>query len=289
MPHGIHTVDSDSPKGLGFQPVNLMTLANDQSFIYAWRYKDDPVCKLGVSTTRRFYTHVKAAKSVTWQEIELLGIQLHDTPEAAKEACTQLLKQFERMPAKRAWVHLNDAVWTWLRNACLSNPPSLETFKEVFQNDSEHRQREREYQRKHAKKRKASRSRRTKPGKKPTEQQKAYNREYARKQRQNNPEHKERQKASLKKWKQKNPDYEKNRYANDPEYRERRKAAQRERYAKNAELREQQKEYMKAWRKQNPEYNEQRKEYMRKWRAENPDYYKNWYRKKVEEKEVEEG
>ena len=263
-----------------------MTLTNEQPFIYAWRYKNDTVCKLGVSTTRTFYTRIKTAKSVTWQEIELLGIELYDTHAAAEASYRELLKRFERVHSKRAWVHINDAVWAWLGNGCMPHPPSLDAFREVFQNDPQHREREREYQRRHSEKRKASKPRNAKRRKKSTEQQKAYNREWARKQRQNNPEYQEHQKASLKKWKEKNPDYEKNRYANDPEYRERRKAAQRERYAKNSELREQQKEYLKAWRKQNPDYNERRKEYMRKWRAENPDYYKDWYREKVKEKEV---
>ena len=266
-----------------------MTLTNEQSFIYAWRYKNDRVCKFGVSTTRTFYAHIKNAKSVTWQEIELLGIELYDTHAAAEASYRELLKRFERVHSRRAWVYINDAVWSWLGNGCMPHPPSLDTFREVYQNDPQHRVREREYQRRHSEKRKASKPRNTKRRKEPTEQQKAYNREYARKRRQNNPEYNERQKTSLKKWKEKNPDYEKNRYANDPEYRERRKAAQRERYAKNAELREQQKEYMKAWRKKNPEYNERRKEYMRKWRAENPDYYKKWYQEKVKEKEGQEG
>ena len=266
-----------------------MILTNEQAFIYAWRYKNDRVCKLGVSTTRTFYTRIKAAQSVTWQEIELLGIELYDTDAAAKTAYRKLLKRFDALPNRRAWVHINDAVWAWLGNGCLREPPSLDTFKEVFLNDPERREKERAYQRRHSEKRKASKPRTAKNDKKPTEQQKAYNREYTRKRRQNDPEYRERQKASLKKWKEKNPDYEKNRYANDPEYRERRKAAQRERYAENSELREQQKEYLKAWRKQNPDYNERRKEYMRKWRAENPDYYKKRYREKVKEKAIGEG
>ena len=48
-----------------------MNLAPEQYFVYAWRYTDDAVCKLGVSTLRSFYARIKAAKTVTYQDIEL--------------------------------------------------------------------------------------------------------------------------------------------------------------------------------------------------------------------------
>ena len=117
------------------QSPTAMTLTNEQPFIYAWHYKNDTVCKLGVSTTRKFHTLIKAAKSVTWQDIELLGIELYDTHAAAQAAYKELLKTFDRVHSRRAWVHLNDAVRAWLGNGCLPNPPSLDAFREVFQND----------------------------------------------------------------------------------------------------------------------------------------------------------
>ena len=44
-----------------------MDLAPEQYFVYAWRYTEDTVCKLGVSTLRSFYARIKAAKTVTYQ------------------------------------------------------------------------------------------------------------------------------------------------------------------------------------------------------------------------------
>ena len=54
----------------------VMDLGFEQYFIYAWRYENDTACKLGVSTLRTFYARVKAARTVTYQEIELLGIEV---------------------------------------------------------------------------------------------------------------------------------------------------------------------------------------------------------------------
>ena len=45
------------------------------------------------ATTRKFHTLIKAAKSVTWQDIELLGIELYDTHAAAHAAYRELLKR----------------------------------------------------------------------------------------------------------------------------------------------------------------------------------------------------
>ena len=271
------------------QSPTAMTLTNEQPFIYAWHYKNDTVCKLGVSTTRKFHTLIKAAKSVTWQDIELLGIELYDTHAAAQAAYKELLKTFDRVHSRRAWVHLNEAVRAWLGNGCLPNPPSLDAFREVFQNDPQHRQKEREYQRRHAEKRKASKPRNTKSGKKPTEYKKAYNREYARKRRQNDPEYRQRQNAAHKRWQEQNPDYQRNRYANDPEYQEKRKAARREKYANDPEYRQRQYERWIKWKENNPDHKQRRAAYMREWRKKNPDYDKNRYREKANGKTMNEG
>lgn len=258
-----------------------MILANEQPFVYAWRYKNDTVCKFGVSTTVAFYARIKAAKTATWQEIELLGIELYDTHAAAQASYKELLKRFERVHSRRAWVHIDGAVSAWLGNGCLPNPPSLDAFKDAFQNYPAHREREREYQRRHSEKRKALKPRSAKRGKKPTEQQKAYNREYARKRRQNDPEYRERQNASHKRWRERNPDYERKRYANDPEYHEKRKAARREKYANDPEYRQRQYERWGKWKADNPDYKQRRAAYMREWRKKNPDYDKNRYRAKA--------
>ena len=61
-----------------------MNLAPEQHFVYAWRYTDDTVCKLGVSTLRTFYARIKAAKTVTYQDIELLGIEVLLKPKRAR-------------------------------------------------------------------------------------------------------------------------------------------------------------------------------------------------------------
>ena len=62
-----------------------MDLAPEQYFVYAWRYTDDTVCKLGVSTLRTFYARIKAAKTVTYQDIELLGIEVFGTEAEARD------------------------------------------------------------------------------------------------------------------------------------------------------------------------------------------------------------
>ena len=82
-----------------------MDLVPEQHFVYAWRYTDDTVCKLGVSTLRSFYARIKAAKTVTYQDIELLGIEVFGTDAEARAAYQQRLKTFARVADRRAWVH----------------------------------------------------------------------------------------------------------------------------------------------------------------------------------------
>ena len=112
-----------------------MDLAPEQYFVYAWRYTDDTVCKLGVSTLRGFYARIKAAKTVTYQDIELLGIEVFGTEAAARAVYQRRLKTFARVADRRAWVHFDAAVRQWLATECVSNPPTLDAFKDAFQND----------------------------------------------------------------------------------------------------------------------------------------------------------
>ena len=74
---------------LQFELYYNMDLAPEQYFVYAWRYTDDTVCKLGVSTLRSFYARIKAAKTVTYQDIELLGIEVFGTEAEARTAYQQ--------------------------------------------------------------------------------------------------------------------------------------------------------------------------------------------------------
>ena len=243
-----------------------MDLAPEQHFVYAWRYTDDTVCKLGVSTLRSFYARIKAAKTVTYQDIELLGIEVFGTEAEARTAYQQRLKTFARVADRRAWVHFDDVVRQWLATECVSNPPTLDAFKDAFQNDPVRREKERAYQRRSSQKRTPRNHSAAKPGKKRTEKDRAYEREYARKRRENDPEYKEKQKQRQKAWRANRPEYDKDRYANDPEYAEARKAARRERYAKNPEYREREKQRRKEWEENNPDYKEKRRLYMREYR-----------------------
>ena len=243
-----------------------MDLAPEQYFVYAWRYTDDAVCKLGVGTLRTFYARIKAAKTVTYQDIELLGIEVFDTETEARTAYQQRLKRFERLADRRAWVQFDAAVRQWTENECVSNPPTLDAFKDAFQNDPVRREKEREYQRRSSQKRTPRNRSAAKPGKKRTEKDRAYEREYARKRRENDPAYKEKQKQRQKAWRAKNPDYDKNRYATDPEYAESRKAARRERYANDPEYRALEKQRRREFAQDNPDYKEKRTAYMREYR-----------------------
>ncbi len=240
-----------------------MDLSPHQHFVYAWRYTDDTVCKLGVSTACTFYARIKAAKTVTHQEIELLGIETFSSEAAARTAYQHYLQTFPRLNGRRAWVHLTDAVSAWLSTDCLSNPPTLDTFKEMFQNDPVRREKEREYQHRSSEKRAAKR-RQKRTGR--TEKDRAYDREYQRKRRASDPEYKEKQRQRQQAWRAKNPEYDKNRYAKDPTYAESRKAARRERYAKDPEYREREKQRHREFARDNPDYKEKRKLYMREYR-----------------------
>ncbi len=258
-----------------------MDLRPDQHFVYAWRYTDDTVCKLGVSTACTFYARIKAAKTVTHQEIELLGIETFSSEAAARSAYQHYLQTFPRLNGRRAWVHLTDAVSEWVKTECLPNPPTLDAFKEMFQNDPVRREKEREYQRRASEKRAAKR-RQKRTGR--TEKDRAYEREYQRKRRKNDPAYKAKQKQRQQAWRAKNPEYDKNRYANNMEYAEGRKAARRKKYAEDPEYREREKQRRRDFAENNPDYKEKRRAYMRQWRKKNPDYDKNRYRaKKVSE------
>ena len=109
-----------------------MDLAPEQHFVYAWRYTDDTVCKLGVSTLRSFYARIKAAKTVTYQDIELLGIEVFGTETEARTVYQQRLKTFARVADRRAWVHFDAVVRQWTETECVSNPPTLDAFKRCF-------------------------------------------------------------------------------------------------------------------------------------------------------------
>ena len=243
-----------------------MDLAPEQYFVYAWRYTDDTVCKLGVSTLRTFYARIKAAKTVTYQDIELLGIEVFGTEAEARTVYQRRLKTFARVADRRAWVHFDDAVRQWLETECVSTPPTLDAFKDAFQNDPVRREKEREYQRRSSQKRGTSASRSPRKSKQRTEKDRAYEREYTRKRRQNDPEYKEKQKQRQKAWRAKNPEYDKNRYAADPEYAESRKAARRDRYANNPEYRAREKQRRREFAQDNPDYKRKRTEYMREYR-----------------------
>ena len=244
-----------------------MDLAPEQYFVYAWRYGDDAVCKLGVGTLRSFYARIKAAKTVTYQDIELLGIEVFGTEAEARTAYQQRLKTFARLADRRAWVHFDAVVRQWTETECVSNPPTLDAFKDAFQNDPVRREKEREYQQRRASQKRTTRKRTAaKPGKKRTEKDRAYEREYARKRRENDPAYKEKQMQRQKAWRTKNPGYDKNRYATDPEYAESRKAARRERYANDPEYRALEKQRRREFAQDNPDYREKRRVYMQEWR-----------------------
>ena len=242
-----------------------MDLAPEQYFIYAWRYEGDGACKLGVSTLRTFYARIKAARAVTYQEIELLGIEVFGTEADARAVYKERLETFERVADRRAWVVFDDAVREWTENECMPNTLTLDAFKDAFQTDPVRRERERAYQQRASERRRGSKPR-LKSKKKRTEKQRAYEREYARKRRENDPEYKEKQKQRQKAWRAKNPDYDKNRYANDPEYAEKRKAMRRKKYADDPEYREREKQRRKEWEAKNPDYKEKRRLYMREYR-----------------------
>ena len=260
--------------GTRSMPTTFMDLGSEQYFIYAWRYEDDTACKLGVSTLRTFYARIKAARTVTYQEIELLGVEVFDTEAEARTAYKERLNSFERIADRRAWVVFDDAVREWTENECMSNPPTLNDFKDAFLSDPARRDRERGVSttelRKDAGHRNlvrtvarhgdlAEQSGRRNSG--------AYEREYQRrKRRDNDPEYKEKQKQRQKAWRAKNPEYDKNRYANDPEYAESRKAARRKKYAEDPEYREREKERRREFARDNPEYKEKRRLYMREYR-----------------------
>ena len=152
-----------------------MDLVPEQYFVYAWRYTEDTVCKLGVSTLRSFYARIKAAKTVTYQDIELLGIEVFGTEAEARTAYQQRLKTFARVADRRAWVHFDAVVRQWLATECVSNPPTLDAFKDAFQNDPARREKEREYQRRSSQKRTTRKRTAAKPGKKRTEKDRLMN------------------------------------------------------------------------------------------------------------------
>ena len=135
-----------------------MDLAPEQYFVYAWRYTEDTVCKLGVGTLRSFYARIKAAKTVTYQDIELLGIEVFGTEAEARTAYRQRLKAFARVADRRAWVHFDAAVRQWLATECMSNPPTLDAFKDAFQNDPVRREKEREYQQRRSSQKRTTRN-----------------------------------------------------------------------------------------------------------------------------------
>ena len=136
-----------------------MDLAPEQYFVYAWRYMDDAVCKLGVGTLRSFYARIKAAKTVTYQDIELLGIEVFGTEAEARTAYRQRLETFARVADRRAWVHFDAVVRQWLATECMSNPPTLDAFKDAFQNDPVRREKEREYQQRRSSQKRTTRNR----------------------------------------------------------------------------------------------------------------------------------
>ena len=222
---------------------------------------------LVLSTLRSFYARIKAAKTVTYQDIELLGIEVFGTEAEARTAYRQRLKTFARVADRRAWVHFDAVVRQWLATECMSNPPTLDAFKDAFQNDPARREKERAYQQ-----RRSSQKRTTRNAPRRNPVRNARRRIglmsgnmlesggkmtlHIRRNR------KQRQKA----WRSKNPDYDKNRYATDPAYAESRKAARRDRYANDPAYRALEKQRRREFAQDNPEYREKRRLYMQEYR-----------------------
>ena len=124
----------------------------------------------------------------------------------------QRLETFARVADRRAWVHFDAVVRRWTgENECVSNPPTLDAFKDAFQNDPARREKERGYQQRRSSQKRTTRKRTAaKPskGKQRTEKDRAYEREYARKRRENDPAYKEKQMQRQKAWRTKNPGYD---------------------------------------------------------------------------------
>ena len=94
-------------------------------------------------------------------------------------------------------MHFDGVVRQWLATECVSTPPTLDAFKDAFQNDPARREKEREYQQRRSSQKRTTRKRTAaKPSKKRTEKDRAYEREYARKRRENDPAYKEKQKEA---------------------------------------------------------------------------------------------
>ena len=92
-PSSLLQKNSQKASGIGVPSYQEMDLAPEQYFVYAWRYGDDAVCKLGVGTLRTFYARIKAAKTVTYQDIELLGIEVFGTEAEARTAYRERLEK----------------------------------------------------------------------------------------------------------------------------------------------------------------------------------------------------
>ena len=87
---------------------------------------------LVLSTLRSFYARIKAAKTVTYQDIELLGIEVFGTETEARTAYQQRLKTFARVADRRAWVHFDAVVRQWTGNRVYVQPSDSRCFQRCF-------------------------------------------------------------------------------------------------------------------------------------------------------------
>ena len=123
---------------------------NKNPIVYCWRYENQPICKIGVSSFHKFYDNaIKPALRFSVLDIQILGICLcNSIPECYRLEKHLLDERFDRVHPSREFVHLNRKVWDWIHHGCVPKTWTVEFFKKL-DNDyrTKHRERSREYQR----------------------------------------------------------------------------------------------------------------------------------------------
>ncbi len=127
-----------------------MNLKQEQYFVYAWRYEgDNTACKIGNSSTGKFWGRTAPARTNDYRDLELLGIQLCDSKADAESQEKHLLdERFDRVRQDREWVHLTDDVWNWIETDCMKNSPQIKEFDASANHRERHKNTEKARQRK---------------------------------------------------------------------------------------------------------------------------------------------
>ena len=119
----------------------LYNLKPEDHLVYCWRYREDPLAKIGVSRVDCLYGRISQAQTINYRNVELLGVQPCKSRKDAMAVRRMLLEvRLKRYRSNREWVFLDKEAWEWLSEDCIRDIPT-NFFRRLEVNPESHQER----------------------------------------------------------------------------------------------------------------------------------------------------